>query len=75
MLEKPIGRPSLHPLCSVQELLDEANFFALEGLQQILLAQLAEIEASLAQSIGLPPGFVSLCRGSHFRPTYLRTEA
>jgi hypothetical protein len=38
----------LHPLCSVQELLDEANFFALEGLQQILLAQIAEIEASLA---------------------------
>ncbi len=65
MLEEPIGRPSLHPLCSVQELLDEANFFALEGLQQILLAQIAEIEASLAQSIGLPPGFVSLCRGSH----------
>ena len=48
MLEEPIGRPSLHPLCSVQELLDEANFFALEGLQQILLAQIAEIEASLA---------------------------
>ena len=46
MLEEPIGRPSLHPLCSVQELLDEANFFALEGLQQILLAQIAEIEAS-----------------------------
>ena len=48
MLEEPIGRPSLHPLCSVQKLLDEANFFALEGLQQILLAQIAEIEASLA---------------------------